>query len=76
MTPIERAGLALLHRFDPETAHGLSLHALRAGLAALPGPVSSARLATDLAGLKLPNPVGLAAGFDKNAVALGQLMHT
>ncbi len=74
MTLIERAGLALLHRFDPETAHGLSLHALRAGLAALPGPVSSARLATDLAGLKLPNPVGLAAGFDKNAVALPQLM--
>jgi dihydroorotate dehydrogenase len=74
VTLIERAGLALLHRFDPETAHGLSLHALRAGLAALPGPVSSARLATDLAGLKLPNPVGLAAGFDKNAVALPQLM--
>ena len=35
-----------------------------------PGPVTSARLATEVAGLKLPNPVGLAAGFDKNAEAL------
>ncbi|RWR49364.1 quinone-dependent dihydroorotate dehydrogenase [Sinirhodobacter ferrireducens] len=74
MNFVERTGLALMHRFDPETAHGLSLMALRAGLAPLPGPVRCARLATDLAGLKLPNPVGLAAGFDKNAVALPQLM--
>ena len=74
MNLIERTGLALLHRFDPETAHGLSLRALRAGLAALPGPIASPRLATQVAGLDLPNPVGLAAGFDKNAVALPQLM--
>lgn len=73
MTPVERLGLALLHRFDPETAHGLSLTALRLGLAPLPGPVTSARLKTELAGLSLPNPVGLAAGYDKNAVALGPL---
>ncbi len=73
MTPVERLGLALLHRFDPETAHGLSLTALRLGLAPLPGPVSSARLNTQVAGLDLPNPVGLAAGYDKNAVALGPL---
>ena len=63
----------MLHRFDPETAHGLSLTALRLGLAPLPGPVTSARLKTELAGLSLPNPVGLAAGYDKNAVALGPL---
>ncbi len=69
----ERAGLALLHRLDPETAHGLALRALRAGLAPSPGPVSSPRLATSLAGLVLPNPVGLAAGFDKNATAIPQL---
>lgn len=69
----ERAGLAVLHRIDPERAHGLSLLALRAGLAPAPGPVTSARLATTLAGLALPNPVGLAAGFDKNAVAVAPL---
>ena len=73
MTPLERLGLGLLQRFDPETAHGLALKALRLGLAPQPGPVTSARLRTDLAGLALPNPVGLAAGFDKNAEALGAL---
>ena len=73
MTLIERAGLALLHRMDPERAHGLSLQALRAGLVPLPGPVTGGRLATRLAGMALQNPVGLAAGYDKNAVALAAL---
>ncbi len=73
MTPFERLGLALLHRFDPETAHGLSLSVLRLGLAPMPGPVTSARLKTQVAGMDLPNPVGLAAGYDKNVVALGPL---
>ena len=41
--------------------------------ASLPGIVTSDRLRTRLAGLDLPNPVGLAAGFDKNATALGPL---
>jgi dihydroorotate dehydrogenase len=71
---LEQAGLALLRRMDPERAHGLALMALRAGLGAATGPVTSARLATRLAGIDLPNPVGLAAGFDKNAVALAPLM--
>ena len=70
----ERAGLCALHRFDPETAHGLSLKALSMGLAPLPGPVTSPRLATTLCGLSLPNPIGLAAGYDKNAEAAGALM--
>ena len=74
MSLVERAGLAALHRLDPERAHHLSLLALRMGLAPAPGPVTSPRLATDLAGLALPNPIGLAAGYDKNAVALGPLM--
>ena len=73
MTPLERIGLAALHRCDPETAHGLALRALRLGLAPQPGPFSTARLRTDLAGIALPNPVGLAAGFDKNAEALTPL---
>lgn len=73
MTPLERIGLAALLRVDPETAHGLAIRALRAGLTPRPGPVRSPRLATTLAGLDLPNPVGLAAGFDKNATALAPL---
>ena len=73
MSRIESLGLSLLRRFDPETAHGLALKALNAGLAPLPGPVSSPRLDCALAGMGLMNPVGLAAGFDKNATAVAAL---
>ena len=73
MSLLEAAGLAALHRMDPETAHGLSLQALRSGLVPLSGLVTTPRLETTLAGLHLPNPVGLAAGFDKNAVAVDRL---
>jgi dihydroorotate dehydrogenase len=70
---VERIGLSLLHRLDPERAHGLSLFALRAGLVPLPGPVDLPRLHTTLAGMPLLNPVGLAAGYDKNATAIAPL---
>ncbi len=70
---LETLGLWAMHRLDPETAHGLTLKALRAGLVPLPGMITSPRLRTRVAGLELPNPVGLAAGFDKNAVALAPL---
>ncbi len=73
MSLIERLGLAALNRLDPETAHGLALMALRTPFARGSGPHSSPALATELAGLKLPNPVGLAAGFDKNAEAIAPL---
>ena len=70
---IERLGLAVLTRLDPERAHDAALWALRAGLAPCGGVVRSPRLRIRLAGLDLPNPVGLAAGFDKNARAVGAL---
>lgn len=74
MSLIESVGLTALRAFDPERAHGLALRALNSPFAPLPGPVTSPRLAVDVAGLKLVNPVGLAAGFDKNATALRPLM--
>lgn len=75
MTLVEKIGLAALHRLDPERAHDLSIRALASGLVPLPGmPVTSDRLRTRLAGLDLPNPVGLAAGYDKNAKAVAPLM--
>ncbi len=74
MPLIERAGLLALRALDPEAAHALALKALAAGLAPLPGPVAAPRLAVRLAGLDLPNPVGLAAGFDKDGVAVAALM--
>lgn len=73
MTGIERLGLTLLHRLDPERAHALSILALRAGLVPGAGPVALPRLATTVAGLALLNPVGLAAGYDKNGEAIAPL---
>lgn len=69
----EKLALKALHRVDPEVAHGLSIKALTSGMTATPGPVTSARLKCEIAGIALPNPVGLAAGFDKNAEALRPL---
>ncbi len=76
MKALEQIGLPALRLLDPETAHGLALKALNAGLGPRSGPVTSPRLRTTLAGLDLPNPVGLAAGFDKNATALHALSKT
>lgn len=75
MKLIEQLGLNLLHRLQPERAHDLSIMALRCGLVPLPGgPFTSDRLATEIAGLRLENPLGLAAGYDKNARVVGPLM--
>lgn len=76
MNAIEKTALALLHRTDPERAHGLALRLLGSPLFWGGGPVTSPALRTDLAGMMLPNPVGLAAGFDKNARALRGLART
>ncbi len=70
---IERFGLQGLRLLEPERAHGLALAALRTGLVPLPGPITSPRLVTSIAGLDLPNPIGLAAGFDKNATCIAPL---
>ena len=73
MTLVEKLALKALHNVAPETAHALSIKALKSGLTPTPGPVSSARLKCEIAGIALANPVGLAAGFDKNAEALAPL---
>lgn len=76
MTSLEKFGLRALHCLDPERAHGIALRALGAGLAGGDGPVTSPRLQTEIAGIALPNPVGIAAGFDKNAVAVAASLRT
>ena len=76
MKVLEQVGLKALRRIDPETAHGLALKALNTGLGPSGGPVTSPGLKTRIAGLDMPNPVGLAAGFDKNATALHALAKT
>ena len=58
---------AVLSRLDAETAHSLAIRALKTGL--MPGASEDdpASLTVALWGRHLPNPIGLAAGFDKNA---------
>ncbi|MGF1445474.1 MAG: quinone-dependent dihydroorotate dehydrogenase [Pikeienuella sp.] len=71
---LEAAGLRVLRHVPPETAHGLALCALRLGLGAGGGPITSPRLALSFAGIRLPNPLGIAAGFDKDAEAVRALL--
>ena len=68
MTPIDLFPLArpLIGLLDPETAHGLTLQALRMGLGPRPRAADPASLAVDVLGLHFENPLGIAAGFDKN----------
>jgi dihydroorotate dehydrogenase len=59
-----RRGLFL---FDPETAHGMSIAALKSGLVPACSIKADPRLRQTIAGLEFANPIGLAAGYDKNA---------
>ncbi|VAV90976.1 Dihydroorotate dehydrogenase (quinone) [hydrothermal vent metagenome] len=67
MNPLHQLAPKALRLLDAETAHGVTLAALKAGFG--PGKPKAIEpiLATKIAGLSLPGPVGLAAGFDKNA---------
>jgi len=68
-----RLARPLLHALDAETAHRATLAALkRAPLP--PRPADDPRLAVEAFGLRFPNPVGLAAGFDKHAEAPDQAL--
>ncbi len=75
MTPaIASAVLPLLRRMDAERAHDLALLALRRGLIGRDTTPDDPALAIEVLGRRFGNPVGLAAGFDKNAVAAAALM--
>ncbi|MGA0605486.1 quinone-dependent dihydroorotate dehydrogenase [Phenylobacterium sp. VNQ135] len=73
MSGLHALATRALRGLDPEDAHSLAIRGLKAGL----GPRTGADdpiLATTLAGLALPNPVGLAPGFDKNAEVFGPML--
>lgn len=66
MIELTDLAMPILRLCDPETAHGLTIAALKLGL----GPIAMKDPDAQhgkLAGFELPNLVGLAAGFDKNA---------
>jgi dihydroorotate dehydrogenase len=71
---IASALLPLMRRLDAERAHGLALHALRLGLIGQSRAPDDPALAVSVLGRNFANPIGLAAGFDKGAVAADALM--
>ena len=66
----------LLRLIEPETAHQIAIGALKWGLAPKPKPFADPVLGVRLWGLNFANPIGMAAGFDKNAEVLGGLFAT
>lgn len=75
MTPgLASALMPLMRGMDPERAHTHALCALRWGLAGADRAADDPVLATEVFGCRFRNPVGLAAGFDKDAVAVLPLM--
>ncbi len=58
---------SVLSHLDAETAHGLALRALKSGLVPRDRRADPPVLGVEVWGRRLPNPIGLAAGFDKNA---------
>jgi dihydroorotate dehydrogenase len=63
----------LLHRVDAERAHDLTLAALK-WLPVSQTMANYERLASNFFNIQFPNPVGLAAGFDKNGVVIDQML--
>jgi dihydroorotate dehydrogenase len=74
MTGLFDLALPLLRLLPPETAHGATLRALKAGLAPRRPRPDPPSLGITLWGRRFANPVGLAAGFDKNAEVPEQML--
>jgi dihydroorotate dehydrogenase len=70
---LDRLGRPLLRVIDPEAAHALVIKATR-WAPTLPRHPDDRRLQVDAMGLRFPNPIGIAAGFDKNAVVPDALL--
>ena len=70
----DRAGLAALYCLEPEAAHNAALWALERGLVGHRKPPNDPILATTLWGLSFKNPIGLAAGFDKDARVIDAIL--
>jgi len=74
LSAIASALLPMLRRMDAERAHSIALQALRLGLAGQSHIPDDPALAISVLGRRFSNPIGLAAGFDKGAVATKALM--
>ena len=75
MTPfLASALMPLMRGLDAETAHGFALRGLALGLAGRDSAADAPSLALRVLGLDFRNPIGLAAGFDKDATAILPLL--
>ncbi len=63
-----------IFQMPPETAHKVTIKALKANVVPMCKNIQDKRLETEICGMKFPNPVGLAAGFDKNAEAISGIL--
>lgn len=71
---LSRLASPFLRRLDPETGHRLAIRALRCGLVPPAPPFDDPVLRRSLWGLDFANPLGSAAGFDKNAEAVAETL--
>ena len=76
MSGVHDLAARAMHALEPEDAHGLTIRALKTGLGPRPSRADDPVLATSLAGLILPNAIGLAAGFDKNAEVANPMLRS
>ena len=76
MNALYGLGQALLHALDPERAHDLAIKSLELGLHPRASEPDDPRLKQPVFGLNFGNPVGMAAGFDKNARVWKPLLAT
>lgn len=76
MNALYGLGQALLHALDPERAHDLAVKSLELGLYPRQAAPDDPRLAQGLWGLTFRNPLGMAAGFDKDARVWAPLLAT
>jgi dihydroorotate dehydrogenase len=67
MRILDRIALSAMYALDPESAHNAALYALEHGWVGMRTEPDDPILATTVWGLNFSNPIGLAAGFDKDA---------
>src|ERR1700744_6110224 len=74
MSALFDLALPLVRLLPPEAAHRATIRALAVGTAPKAPPADPPSLGVKLWGLHFPNPVGLAAGFDKDAEAVDAML--
>jgi len=74
MAVMDRLALSALYALSPEAAHNMALRGLEYGLAGRRAEPDDPILATTVFGLKFSNPIGLAAGFDKDARVIDAML--